>query len=138
MPQGQLVDDAVGRPLPHLSATMQASGEATYVDDMPSLSNELYAGVVLSTRAHARLLAVDASEAAAIPGVWGFVSARDVGEGESNRFRVAAAMDEPVFAEDEVSWAAGEGWAGLLWVHPPDRPLLGVVPRPAHRAGPGQ
>ena len=138
MPQGQLVDDAVGRPLPHLSATMQASGEATYVDDMPSLSNELYAGVVLSTRAHAKLLAVDASEAAAIPGVWGFVSARDVGVGESNRFRVAAAMDEPVFAEDEVSWAAGEGWVRLLWVHPPARPLLGVVPRPAHRAGPGQ
>lgn len=108
------------------------------MDDMPSLSNELYAGVVLSTRAHAKLLSVDASEAVAIPGVWGFVSALDVGEGESNKFAVAGAMDEPVFAEDEVRWLLGEGWAGLLLVHLPALPLLGVVPWPAHRVGPGQ
>ena len=104
VPSGQLADDAVGRPLPHLSANMQVSGEATYVDDMPTLSNELYAGLVLSSRAHAKLLSVDASEAVAMPGVWGFVSARDVGEGESNTFRTGAAMDEPVFADGEVSW----------------------------------
>ena len=83
---------------------MQASGEATYVDDMPSLRNELYAGLVMSTRAHAKLLSVDASEAVAMPGVWGFVSARDVGAGESNMFGVGPVIDEPVFAQDEVSW----------------------------------
>ena len=117
VPQGQLADDVVGRPLPHLSATMQASGEATYVDDMPPLRDELYAGLVLSTRAHAKLVSVDASEAVAMPGVWGFVSARDVEEGESNLFRVGAAMDEAVFAEDEVG-VVGEG-KGLLRVHLP-------------------
>jgi len=37
----QLEVDAVGRPLPHLSAQQHATGEAIYVDDIPS-----YPGVV--------------------------------------------------------------------------------------------
>ena len=32
----QLPMDAVGRPLPHLSARQHATGEAIYVDDMPT------------------------------------------------------------------------------------------------------
>lgn len=32
---GQPADDAVGRPLHHLSASKQATGEAIYVDDIP-------------------------------------------------------------------------------------------------------
>lgn len=35
-PQGQLKVDAVGRPLPHMSALKQVTGEAVYVDDMPA------------------------------------------------------------------------------------------------------
>ena len=41
----------------------QVTGEATYVDDIPLPANTLYAAVVLSTRAHAKLLSVDASDA---------------------------------------------------------------------------
>jgi len=37
----QLEVDAVGRPLPHLSAQQHATGEAIYVDDIPS-----YSGIV--------------------------------------------------------------------------------------------
>lgn len=32
--EGQAVEDVVGRPLPHLSSIKQATGEATYVDDL--------------------------------------------------------------------------------------------------------
>lgn len=38
---GQLPQDAVGRPLTHLSAMKQATGEAIYVDDMPSIEGIL-------------------------------------------------------------------------------------------------
>jgi len=37
----QLHVDAVGRPLPHLSAQQHATGEAIYVDDMPSFTGRL-------------------------------------------------------------------------------------------------
>jgi len=37
----QLEVDAVGRPLPHLSAQQQATGEAIYVDDIPSYPGKL-------------------------------------------------------------------------------------------------
>ena len=40
----------------HLSAEKQASGEAHYTDDMPRLEGELYAGLVLSERAHAKFV----------------------------------------------------------------------------------
>jgi len=38
---GQPKDDAVGRPLQHMSADKQVTGEAIYVDDMP-----LHAGIL--------------------------------------------------------------------------------------------
>ena len=38
----------------HLSALKQASGEAKYIDDLPYFENELYAGLILSERAHAK------------------------------------------------------------------------------------
>ena len=37
----------------HLSAIQQATGEAAYIDDLPALEGELYAGLVISERAHA-------------------------------------------------------------------------------------
>ena len=38
----------------HFSALQQATGEATYIDDLPALDGELYAGLVISERAHAK------------------------------------------------------------------------------------
>ena len=38
----------------HLSAILQATGEAVYTDDLPHYDNELYAGLILSTESHAR------------------------------------------------------------------------------------
>ena len=35
--EDQLAVDAVGRPLPHLSAQKHTTGEAVYIDDMPHI-----------------------------------------------------------------------------------------------------
>lgn len=48
-----------------------------YMDDMPPTKGELYAGLVLSTHAHANIT-VDWSEAVQLPGVKGYVGVADV------------------------------------------------------------
>ena len=58
VPNGQSKEDTVGRPLPHLAAAMQASGEAVYCDDIPRYENELFLRLVTSTRAHAKIKCV--------------------------------------------------------------------------------
>ena len=40
VPEEQVVDDPVGRPIPHTSAIKQATGEAVYVDDIPPIISE--------------------------------------------------------------------------------------------------
>ncbi|KAJ2794020.1 hypothetical protein H4S07_006877, partial [Coemansia furcata] len=59
----------VGKGVAHLAALKQVTGEARYVDDMPALQGELHVGLVLATRAHARILSIDAEPALALPGV---------------------------------------------------------------------
>ena len=78
VPDDQPVEDLVGRPVVHVSALKQASGEALYLDDIPPRANELHAGFVFSTRAHARITSVDAQEALKEPGVTHFFSAKDL------------------------------------------------------------
>jgi hypothetical protein len=53
--------------------TFQASGEAVYVDDIPYAEGELYAGLVVSEKAHANLVDIDASQALKMEGVVEFV-----------------------------------------------------------------
>jgi xanthine dehydrogenase/oxidase len=45
----------VGASLPHRSAYLQTTGEAKYIDDMPSLPNTLHAALVLATQPNARI-----------------------------------------------------------------------------------
>ncbi|KAK2531938.1 Xdh [Columba guinea] len=99
VPRGQAVEDMVGRPLMHVSAAKQACGEAVYCDDIPHYEKELYLTLVTSTKAHAKILSVDASEAQSVPGFVCFVSAKDVPG--SNITGIA--NDETVFAEDVVT-----------------------------------
>ena len=46
-------NNTIGQPQIHLSAIQQATGEAVYTDDLPHYENELYAGLILSEKAHA-------------------------------------------------------------------------------------
>lgn len=90
----------VGKEIPHLSALKHCTGEAEYVDDMPQQKNELHCAPVLSTEAHAKLLAVDWSAALEMPGVLGYLD-KDSVPRESNNWGPIR-VDEPLFATDEV------------------------------------
>ncbi|NWX23762.1 AOXB oxidase, partial [Aegotheles bennettii] len=90
----QSPQDPVGRPIMHQSSIKHATGEAVYIDDIRPVSGELSLTVVTSTKAHARIISIDASEALQVPGVVDVVTARDV-PGENGK-------DEPAYAEDKV------------------------------------
>ncbi|XP_057614584.1 aldehyde oxidase 4 isoform X2 [Chionomys nivalis] len=87
--------DPVGHPVMHQSAIKHATGEAIFIDDMPPVDQELFLAVVTSTRAHAKITSLDASEALACPGVVDVITAEDV-PGENNH------SGEIFYAQDEV------------------------------------
>eukprot|EP01028_Stygiella_incarcerata_P004363 TRINITY_DN19508_c0_g1_i3.p1 TRINITY_DN19508_c0_g1~~TRINITY_DN19508_c0_g1_i3.p1 ORF type:complete len:1132 (-),score=268.21 TRINITY_DN19508_c0_g1_i3:1221-4616(-) len=92
----------VGNDAMHQSAELQVCGEAKFVDDLPVCEGELFGALVLSTKPHARILRVDATEAVRMEGVEGFFDHKSIPVNGSNRVG-AAILDEPVFAEDEVT-----------------------------------
>ncbi|TPX33019.1 hypothetical protein SmJEL517_g04005 [Synchytrium microbalum] len=71
-------EHVVGNSQMHLSALKQTTGEAIYVDDMPTFTGELYAAPVISTIAHGYIKSVDASAAIEAEGVAGYFDAKDV------------------------------------------------------------
>ncbi|XP_073949617.1 xanthine dehydrogenase-like [Choristoneura fumiferana] len=88
------VSDAVGKPIPHMSANKQACGEALYCDDVPHFEDELYLTLVFSTEPHAEILSIDASKALSVPGVVAFLSASDIDE-NCNKLG-------PIFDDEEI------------------------------------
>ncbi|KAK5073370.1 hypothetical protein LTR70_010103 [Exophiala xenobiotica] len=96
----------LGKANPHLAALKQCTGEAQYTDDIPVQKNELYGCLVLSTKAHAKLLEVDASPALDMPGVAAWVDRHDLPSPKANCWG-APMCDEVFFAEDEV-FTAGQ------------------------------
>ncbi|XP_055967737.1 aldehyde oxidase 4-like [Sorex fumeus] len=79
----QPLQDLVGQPVMHQSAIKHTTGEAVYIDDIPPISKELFLSVVTSSRAHAKIISIDISEALAHPGVVDVIRAEDV-PGENN------------------------------------------------------
>ncbi|XP_074884196.1 aldehyde oxidase isoform X6 [Buteo buteo] len=74
----QSPQDPVGRPIMHQSGIKHATGEAVYIDDLPSVDGELFLAVVTSSRAHAKIVSIDTSEALKGPGVFDIITAHDV------------------------------------------------------------
>ncbi|KAJ9512823.1 hypothetical protein QJQ45_029028 [Haematococcus lacustris] len=95
-----LPNDVVGQPYQHMAADLQVCGEATYTDDIKLSSDALWAIPVTSTRAHAKILKVDASQALQAPGVAGYFGHKDVPG--SNMIGPVVA-DEEVFASEVVT-----------------------------------
>ena len=96
----------LGKANPHVAALKQCTGEAQYTDDIPVQKNELYACMVLSTKAHAKLLSVDELPALDLPGVVAYVDHRDLLSPKANWWG-APNCDEVFFAVDEV-FTAGQ------------------------------
>ncbi|CAL7940094.1 unnamed protein product [Xylocopa violacea] len=101
VPKDQEANDLIGRTIVHASAFKQATGEAIYCDDMPKYSEELYLALVLSTRAHARILKIDATKALLLEGVAAFYSAKDIPE--KQRWHGPVCYDEEVFVSEKVT-----------------------------------
>ena len=125
----------VAQPLPHESARGHVTGAALYTDDLASrFPHLLHAVPVMSPHAHARVVSLDPSPAAAVPGVVTVLTASDVpGEGDSGANR----RDEPLFPDtvmfhrQPVAWVLGEtleaARAGADKVSAEYRPLQAIV-----------
>ena len=70
------VSKGVGKAAKHVAADLHVSGEAVYLDDMPTTG--YYGHIVGSTKSRARILSVDASAALALEGVHGYFDHKDV------------------------------------------------------------
>ncbi|KAG9188127.1 xanthine dehydrogenase/oxidase [Alternaria panax] len=90
----------VGKQVAHLSALKQCTGEAEYIDDMPRLDRELFGGLVMSTKAHAKILSIDWERALALPGVVGYIDRHSI-PSDVNIWG-SIKKDEPFFAEDKA------------------------------------
>ena len=102
VPKDQNKNDPIRRPLKHRSADKQATGEAIYIDDIPRMKNELHLAFVTSSKAHARLVNIDATEAlSSDEGIIAFYCHKDI-EARNNLYQMVIAEDEWVFAEDTV------------------------------------
>lgn len=87
--------DLVGHPIMHQSAIKHTTGEAVYIDDIPPIAEELFLAPVTSSRAHAKIISIDISEAMEHPGVVDVITAEDV-PGENNP------NGEIIYAKNEV------------------------------------
>lgn len=101
VPKDQESYDLIGRPIVHASAFKQATGEAIYCDDMPKYAEELYLALVLSTRAHAKILRIDPTKALSMEGVVSFFSSKDIAE--ERRWLGPVFHDEEVFVSEKVT-----------------------------------
>lgn len=90
----------VGKQVAHLSALKQCTGEAEYIDDMPKLDRELFGRLVMSKKAHAKILNVDWKPALQMPGVVGYIDKNSIPA--TVNIWGSIKKDEPFFAEDKV------------------------------------
>jgi xanthine dehydrogenase large subunit len=91
----------VGKPHPHESAILHVTGEATYTDDIVELQGTLHAALGLSTKAHAKMRAIDLSKVKASAGVVAVYTADDIpGENQCG----AIIKDDPVLADGLVQY----------------------------------
>ncbi len=93
--------EIVGKANPHLAALKQTTGEAQYTDDIPPLKNELHGCLVLSKKAHARILSVSYDAALDLSGVVEIIDRHTMPNDAANHWG-APSFDEVFFAEDEV------------------------------------
>ncbi|KAG0560330.1 hypothetical protein KC19_10G172500 [Ceratodon purpureus] len=96
----------LSQPTAKFLSQQQASGEATYCDDIPSPPRCLYAAFVLSTEPHARIKGIDATAALESVGAVDFVSLNDIPKGGGNKgiFNAFDHSEETLFAEDIVGY----------------------------------
>ncbi|KAH9323776.1 hypothetical protein KI387_018415 [Taxus chinensis] len=92
----------VGQPSSKVASELQASGEAVYVDDIPSPENCLYGAYVYSKKALALIKKVDVKHALESPSVVSYISSTDIPKQGKNVGAEALFGGEILLAEDTV------------------------------------
>jgi len=92
---------AVGIGSKHESAALHVLGQATYTDDIPELHGTLHAALGLSSKAHARITAMDLAPVLAAPGVVAVYTASDI-SGTNDCGPII--HDDPILCAGEVMY----------------------------------
>ncbi|KAK7276560.1 hypothetical protein RIF29_17703 [Crotalaria pallida] len=90
----------VGAPIVKSGAALQASGEAVYVDDIPSPTNCLHGAYIYSAKPLARIRSIKLNPELLLDGVRDVISTKDIPKGGVNIGSVSIFGMEPLFAED--------------------------------------
>lgn len=95
----------INRRAPRLDAPAKATGRAQYIDDLKA-PGMLFGALLQSPMAHARILSIDTSRAARLPGVKCVITAADTG---LVKYGVSPARyDETLFCHDKVRYVGDE------------------------------
>ena len=105
----------LGKPNPHVAALKQCTGEAQYTDDIPVQKNELYGVLVLSSKAHAKVLEVDYEAALDLPGIVEWVDHHDLPSPEANWWGAPSTyISERVTSSNSSHWTL-QRTKGAIW-----------------------
>ena len=94
-----MTDVVPNKAVPHESADLHVSGEATYTDDIPALAGTLFCALGLSQRAHAKIASMDLDAVRAAKGVVAILTAADI-PGKNDCGPIIA--DDPILADGLV------------------------------------
>ncbi|PIM97317.1 Aldehyde oxidase, partial [Handroanthus impetiginosus] len=95
----------VGKAVPKFGAAIQASGEAVYVDDVPSPPDCLYGALICSTKPLARVKGISFKSNPRPSAVADVISVKDIPKAGQNVGGVAFFGPEPLFAGDVATFA---------------------------------
>ncbi|MDP2931548.1 MAG: molybdopterin-dependent oxidoreductase, partial [Chloroflexota bacterium] len=99
----------VGTSVPRVDALEKVTGRVKFCSDV-RMHGMLYGKVLRSPHAHARIVSIDTSKAAALPGVRAVITGKDVPAKRCGAMRYA--FDQHVLARGEVLYV-GEGVAAV-------------------------
>src|SRR5437867_7801793 len=94
------VASTIGTPIPRVEGPGRITGQARFTADT-ELENALWARVVRSPVAHARIVSLDVTAAMRVPGVRAIVTAKDLADPKKRMGR-ARLKDVPILCEDIV------------------------------------
>ncbi len=94
-----MTDIVSQKTVPHESAELHVSGEATYTDDIPELAGTLFCALGLSQKAHAKIRSMNLDAVWAAPGVVAVLTALDI-PGKNDCGPIIA--DDPILADGLV------------------------------------
>ncbi|XP_050370750.1 indole-3-acetaldehyde oxidase-like [Argentina anserina] len=105
--------DPVGKPIMKSGAALQASGEAVYVDDIPSPTNCLHGAFIYSTKPLVRVTGINLKTKPRPDGVSVVLSFKDIPKGGENVGAKTLFGTEPLFADD-ITQCAGQRLAFVV------------------------